>query len=46
MVLVLIPATQLFGHELVVLVIGLTWGPGLGMAIASAGTLIGEIGTF
>jgi uncharacterized membrane protein YhaH (DUF805 family) len=37
---------QLFGQEVVLMMIGLAWGPGIGMAIAAAGTLIGELGTF
>jgi hypothetical protein len=42
----LTPWTQLFGQEVVFMFIGLTWGPGIGMAIASGGTLLGELGTF
>ena len=35
---------QLFGHEIVAMLCGLTWGLGTGFAIVAAGTLLGEIG--
>jgi len=36
----------LFGHEIVAMICGLTWGLGVGFAITAAGTLLGEIGNF
>jgi hypothetical protein len=38
--------TQLLGHEIVLILVGFTWGLGVGAGIAFAGTLIGEIITF
>jgi hypothetical protein len=39
-------AAQLLGHEIVLILVGFTWGLGVGAGIAFAGTLIGEIITF
>jgi uncharacterized membrane protein YdjX (TVP38/TMEM64 family) len=36
----------LFGQEIVIVLVGLTWGLGVGFAIAAAGTLIGELINF
>lgn len=45
-VLIVLSIPPLFGHEIVVILIGLTWGLGVGFGIAAAGTIIGELGTF
>jgi uncharacterized membrane protein YdjX (TVP38/TMEM64 family) len=45
-VLILLSIPPLFGHEIVIVLIGLTWGLGWGFLIASAGTLLGELLTF
>jgi hypothetical protein len=37
---------QLFGHEIVVALIGFTWGLGVGFGITVAGTYIGEALTY
>lgn len=37
---------QLFGQEIVVILVGFTWGIGVGFAIAAAGTLAGETMTY
>jgi hypothetical protein len=37
---------QLMGHEIVILLVGFTWGFGVGFGIACAGTYLGEIATF
>jgi hypothetical protein len=42
----LIRHTQLFGHEFVMMMCGLTFGPGVGMAIAAAGVIAGDLVTF
>lgn len=41
-VLVIISFPPLFGQEFVAIVCGMAWGAGVGFAIVSAGTLIGE----
>ncbi len=37
---------QLFGHEIVAPIVGLTYGLGKGFAIVCLGTFLGEIGNF
>lgn len=37
---------QLFGHELVGLLCGVTWGIGVGFGIVALGTLLGEVANF
>jgi hypothetical protein len=37
---------QLFGHEVILTMIGVTWGIGIGFLIAAAGTIIGELFTY
>jgi hypothetical protein len=39
-------AHQLFGEEIVLMLIGLSWPPLTGMAIGAAGMLLGELGAF
>jgi uncharacterized membrane protein YdjX (TVP38/TMEM64 family) len=36
----------LFGHEIIVVLIGLTWGLGAGFAISAVGSILGELGTY
>ena len=38
--------TQLFGHEIVAILVGVIWGLGVGFAIVAAGTFVGEIGNY
>ncbi|KAJ7641444.1 hypothetical protein FB45DRAFT_1022192 [Roridomyces roridus] len=45
-ILIAMSFPPLFGHELVAVVCGITWGLGVGFAIVAAGTLLGEICTF
>ncbi|KAJ7641553.1 hypothetical protein FB45DRAFT_359336 [Roridomyces roridus] len=45
-ILIAMSFPPLFGHELVAMVCGITWGLGVGFAIVAAGTLLGEICTF
>jgi len=45
-ILFIISFPPLFGHEIVAILCGLVWGLGVGFAIVSAGTLLGEIGNF
>ncbi|KAF7305552.1 hypothetical protein HMN09_00808100 [Mycena chlorophos] len=45
-ILIALSFPPLFGHEVVVLVCGLTWGIGEGFGIVAAGTLLGEICTY
>ena len=37
---------QLFGHEFVAIICGLVYGIGIGFAIVTAGTLLGELANF
>ena len=37
---------QLFGHEIVAILVGDVWGVGIGFGIVAAGTLLGELGNF
>jgi hypothetical protein len=37
---------QLIGHEIVLIIVGFTWGLGVGFGIAAAGTFFGELVTF
>jgi hypothetical protein len=37
---------QLIGHEIILTLVGFTWGIGIGIAIGIAGTIIGELFTF
>ena len=37
---------QLFGHEIVAILVGVIWGLGVGFAIVAAGTFLGEIGNY
>lgn len=37
---------QLFGHEIVAILVGVIWGLGVGFAIVAAGTFIGELGNY
>jgi hypothetical protein len=37
---------QLIGHEIVLIIVGFTWGLGAGFGIAAAGTFFGELVTF
>jgi hypothetical protein len=39
-------ASQLFGEEIVLMLIGLSWPPLTGMAIGAAGMLLGELAAF
>ena len=41
----LIPA-QLFGHEILAIIVGDVWGVGIGFGIVAAGTLLGELANF
>lgn len=45
-VLIIISFPPLFGHELVILAVGLIWGLLLGFAIACLGTFVGELATY
>ncbi|KAK4702512.1 hypothetical protein P7C70_g3718, partial [Phenoliferia sp. Uapishka_3] len=45
-ILVIISFPPLFGHELVILAVGIIWGLGRGFAIACAGTFLGELACF
>ena len=38
--------TQLFGHEIVAIFLGVIWGLGVGFAILAAGTFIGEVADY
>lgn len=40
------PSIQLFGHEILAIVVGLVWGVWAGFGITAAGTLLGEVGNF
>ena len=40
------PTLQLFGHEILAILVGLVWDLWVGFAITSAGTFIGEVGNF
>jgi uncharacterized membrane protein YdjX (TVP38/TMEM64 family) len=37
---------QLFGHEIVILLVAYTWGLWEGFAITAAGTIVGELANF
>jgi hypothetical protein len=39
-------AFQLFGHDIILIIVGFTWGLGVGFGIAAAGTFFGELVTF
>jgi hypothetical protein len=39
-------SAQLFGHEIVAILVGVIWGLGVGFAIVAAGTFVGEIGNY
>lgn len=41
--LILVSFPPLFGHEVIILVVGLIWGLGIGFAIAATGTFLGEM---
>ncbi|PCH42699.1 hypothetical protein WOLCODRAFT_25516 [Wolfiporia cocos MD-104 SS10] len=45
-ILFVISFPPLFGHEIVAILVGLTWGLWVGFAIVAAGTALGEIGNF
>ena len=38
--------TQLFGHEIVAIFVGVIWGLGVGFAILAAGTVLGEVADY
>lgn len=38
--------TQLFGHEIIAILVGVIWGLGVGFAIVAAGTFVGEVGNY
>ncbi|EIW76880.1 hypothetical protein CONPUDRAFT_158032 [Coniophora puteana RWD-64-598 SS2] len=41
-IMIILSFPPLFGHEIVAMLCGFVWGPGIGFAIVVAGTLIGE----
>ncbi|KAF8524914.1 hypothetical protein BU17DRAFT_42509 [Hysterangium stoloniferum] len=45
-ILFIISFPPLFGHEIVAILVGVIWGLGVGFAIVSAGTFLGEVGNF
>lgn len=45
-IMIVLSFPPLFGHELVVLLVGDFYGLGIGFGIATAGTLIGEVLNF
>ncbi|THV00370.1 hypothetical protein K435DRAFT_776593 [Dendrothele bispora CBS 962.96] len=45
-ILIVLSYPPLFGHEIVAMVCGVTWGLWIGFGVVAAGTLIGEIATF
>ncbi|CAH7674861.1 expressed protein, partial [Phakopsora pachyrhizi] len=46
LILFIISFPPLFGHEIVIILCGLVWGLWFGFAIASLGTLLGELGNY
>ncbi|KAM0755534.1 hypothetical protein T439DRAFT_320226 [Meredithblackwellia eburnea MCA 4105] len=45
-VLVIVSFPPLFGHELIILAVGIVWNLGVGFVIACAGTFLGEVACF
>ena len=39
-------AMQLFGHEILAIIVGDVWGVWIGFGIVAAGTLLGELANF
>ena len=39
-------ALQLFGHEIVAILVGDVWGVGIGFGIVAAGTILGELANY
>jgi len=45
-ILAIMSFPPIIGHEIIMIILGVVWGPWAGFGIASAGTLVGEIANF